>query len=56
MANPKSSTEFLAGDRIGLIGEPEQLENALAWLAGQPELDETPPLVIPPVAAAAPGS
>jgi len=34
VANPKSSTEFLGGDRIGLIGEPEQLETALAWLSG----------------------
>jgi CPA2 family monovalent cation:H+ antiporter-2 len=36
LANPKSSTEFHVGDRIGLIGEPEQLETALAWLSGRP--------------------
>jgi len=26
IANPKSHTLFEAGDRIGLIGEPEQIE------------------------------
>jgi CPA2 family monovalent cation:H+ antiporter-2 len=34
IANPKSSLRFLAGDRIGLIGEPEQIESARMWLAG----------------------
>lgn len=32
--NPKSSTEFRAGDRIGLIGEREHLDQAQARLAG----------------------
>lgn len=35
IANPKSSLQFLSGDRIGIIGEPEQIEHARAWLAGQ---------------------
>ncbi|MGE5603941.1 MAG: cation:proton antiporter [Nitrososphaerales archaeon] len=34
VANPKSSTEFFPGDRIGLIGEDEHLEQARTWLAG----------------------
>lgn len=34
MANPKSSTAFCAGDRVGLIGEKEQVEEARGWLAG----------------------
>ncbi len=33
-ANPKSSTQFCAGDRVGLIGEKEQVESARAWLEG----------------------
>ncbi|MDQ1300103.1 MAG: monovalent cation:H+ antiporter-2, family [Chloroflexota bacterium] len=32
MANPKSLTVFEAGDRIGLIGEPEQIQAAIALL------------------------
>jgi CPA2 family monovalent cation:H+ antiporter-2 len=32
IANPKSSTEFSPGDRIGLMGEKEQIENARNWL------------------------
>jgi CPA2 family monovalent cation:H+ antiporter-2 len=28
VANPKSQTVFAAGDRVGLIGTPEQVENA----------------------------
>ena len=32
MANPKSQTLFVAGDRVGLIGEPEQVEAAGALL------------------------
>ncbi len=34
VANPKSSTEFRGGDRVGLIGEKEHLEQARAWLEG----------------------
>lgn len=34
-ANPKSMTVFMAGDRIGVIGEKEQIE-ALQSLVGQP--------------------
>jgi CPA2 family monovalent cation:H+ antiporter-2 len=32
LANPKSSTVFAAGDRVGLIGEREQIETARGWL------------------------
>lgn len=32
IANPKSSTVFNAGDRVGLIGEAEQIETARSWL------------------------
>jgi monovalent cation:H+ antiporter-2, CPA2 family len=32
MANPKSLSVFLAGDRIGLIGEREQVQAARDWL------------------------
>ncbi len=32
IANPKSHTVFLAGDRVGLIGEREQIEGARNWL------------------------
>ena len=32
MANPKSQTIFVGGDRVGLIGEPEQVEAAGALL------------------------
>lgn len=32
IANPKSSQEFQPGDRIGLIGEEEQVEAARKWL------------------------
>ncbi len=32
MANPKSQTIFVAGDRVGLIGEPDQVEAAGALL------------------------
>jgi CPA2 family monovalent cation:H+ antiporter-2 len=28
MANPKSLTVFQSGDRIGLIGEPDEIESA----------------------------
>ncbi len=34
-ANPKSSTLFEMGDRIGLVGEPEQIEAASALVAGK---------------------
>jgi monovalent cation:H+ antiporter-2, CPA2 family len=34
IANPKSSTEFYAGDRLGLIGEQEQIAAAVDWLVG----------------------
>ena len=34
IANPKSVTEFQAGDKLGLIGEGEQIEAARGWLAG----------------------
>ena len=33
-ANPKSQTVFEAGDRVGLIGTPEQMEAALSLSAG----------------------
>jgi CPA2 family monovalent cation:H+ antiporter-2 len=33
IANPKSSKSFLAGDRIGLIGEEDQIETARNWLS-----------------------
>lgn len=33
IANPKSLTEFIPGDRIGLIGEKEQIEQARSWLS-----------------------
>jgi monovalent cation:H+ antiporter-2, CPA2 family len=57
MANPKSSTEFVAGDRIGLIGDPEQLETALGWLAGNLEVEPSSvPQISPAAPAAAPGS
>jgi CPA2 family monovalent cation:H+ antiporter-2 len=39
IANPKSSLEFLARDRIGVIGEPEQIESARAWLAAEPRAE-----------------
>lgn len=32
IANPKSSHDFRAGDRVGLIGEAEQIETARSWL------------------------
>jgi CPA2 family monovalent cation:H+ antiporter-2 len=31
IANPKSSTRFEVGDRVGLIGEKEQIEVARTW-------------------------
>jgi CPA2 family monovalent cation:H+ antiporter-2 len=40
IANPKSSTEFQAGDRVGLIGEEEQIEAARAWLLAAPAREE----------------
>jgi CPA2 family monovalent cation:H+ antiporter-2 len=36
LPNPKSMTEFKAGDRVGLIGEKEQIETALDWLPARP--------------------
>jgi len=33
-ANPKSMTVFQVGDRIGLIGDKEEIEAAEKWLAG----------------------
>jgi CPA2 family monovalent cation:H+ antiporter-2 len=41
IANPKSSTRFEAGDRIGLIGDTEQIEAARNLLVDQ-ELPESP--------------
>jgi len=41
-ANPKSMTVFQPGDRIGLIGEQDQIEAARDLVGGPPE-------VIPPV-------
>ena len=41
-ANPKSMTVFQAGDRIGLIGEQDQIEAARDLVAGPPEV--MPPL------------
>jgi CPA2 family monovalent cation:H+ antiporter-2 len=32
--NPKSVTEFATGDRLGLIGDSEQIESARLWLLG----------------------
>ncbi len=37
IANPKSLDKFKAGDRVGLIGEKEQLENARSWLEANTE-------------------
>jgi CPA2 family monovalent cation:H+ antiporter-2 len=37
MANPKSQTVFEAGDRVGLIGGPEQLEAALRVIGEEEE-------------------
>jgi CPA2 family monovalent cation:H+ antiporter-2 len=37
LANPKSMTVFEAGDRIGLIGEKEQLEAARSLLSRSSE-------------------
>lgn len=37
IANPKSSTTFEAGDRVGLIGEREQIEAVQSRLASQVE-------------------
>jgi monovalent cation:H+ antiporter-2, CPA2 family len=45
IANPKSLLEFKIGDRVGLIGEKEQIETARDWLAGQQE-PPSPDLVI----------
>ncbi len=43
IANPKSSTEFYAGDRVGIIGEQEQIDAAREWMAGQDVVvDATP--------------
>lgn len=36
--NPKSYTAFEVGDRVGLIGENDQIENARSWLLSKPEL------------------
>ncbi|MRR32871.1 sodium:proton exchanger, partial [bacterium] len=41
-ANPKSMTVFQSGDRIGLIGEQDQIEAARDLIAGPPEV--MPPL------------
>ena len=38
-ANPKSLTVFQADDRIGLIGEPEQIETVVALLQDRDETD-----------------
>jgi CPA2 family monovalent cation:H+ antiporter-2 len=35
IANPKSSTEFSAGDRLGLIGDQDQIAAAMEWLGGE---------------------
>jgi len=35
IANPKSLSQFIPGDRIGLIGEKDQIETARGWLSGQ---------------------
>lgn len=46
IANPKSMTVFETGDRIGLIGEKDQIEDARRLLAGTPtetELEGEPP-------------
>jgi CPA2 family monovalent cation:H+ antiporter-2 len=34
--NPKSLTKFKAEDRVGLIGEKEQIEQARSWLFSSP--------------------
>ncbi len=34
VANPKSSTQFAAGDRIGVIGENDQVESARQIIEG----------------------
>jgi CPA2 family monovalent cation:H+ antiporter-2 len=35
IANPKSSFQFRARDRVGLIGEKEQIQNVRDWLAAE---------------------
>lgn len=45
-ANPKSVTVFEIGDRVGIIGEPEQIEAARALISGtppEPEADHSEP-------------
>jgi CPA2 family monovalent cation:H+ antiporter-2 len=37
MVNPSTQTVFLPGDRIGLLGNPEQLDAVERLLAVQPE-------------------
>ncbi len=37
--NPKSMSVFQTGDRVGLIGEPEQVEAAQVWISGPPNVE-----------------
>ncbi|HZW02388.1 MAG TPA: NAD-binding protein, partial [Anaerolineaceae bacterium] len=41
IANPKSSTIFQAEDRVGLIGEQDQVETARSWLVSAPRPQES---------------
>jgi CPA2 family monovalent cation:H+ antiporter-2 len=41
MVNPATQTVFLPGDRIGLLGNPEQLENVERLLAAQTDQERT---------------
>jgi len=43
LANPKSNTVFEIGDRIGIIGEPGQIEAAWDLIIGEPRLADTEP-------------
>jgi CPA2 family monovalent cation:H+ antiporter-2 len=36
IANPKSHVQFQPGDRVGLIGEREQIEAARTWILSSP--------------------
>ena len=40
MANPKSNTEFISGDRIGFIGDKDQVEKVELLFAGRADNDD----------------
>ncbi len=41
-ANPKSNSKFMAQDRVGLIGEPPQIEKAREMFIESPQIDPEP--------------